>query len=317
MQIIEELKLNPEDCCFVLARGMKGPDGLASSDLPFVFFPKESFTVTFSFWENWTKVKELDAWLNKQAKGKDFYFYQPQSSFNIFQVINSHPLCKGFYYVEEGRSSYLTTLQLQSSSKTYFLRDWFYALNFKNRSKSLKHFFESQHPKYKGAYAISQWTFPDLPNKKQLGLPFKEKVFEEAYQKILVLEPLLEYGMLKETAWSYGLEQFLKNHVQAETIHYKFHPSQKKEQSIAAFETVCKAFPEINFEQISAEVSLEEVAVSTQAEFYVITSSVGLYAMVCGRSVYSIARYMKESDPGFQKTIDELPRVYKEELKFL
>lgn len=316
-QLISELKLEPKDCIFILDRGMKAEEEIYSIDMPYTLLPKESFSVSFSFWENWPKIKELDVWLKTLSKEDTFYFYKPQSGFNVFHLIISHPLCKGFYYIEEGRSSYRSSIEMQSSKQQSWLRDRLYSLNFKNRSKSVKHFFEAKHPQYLGAYGISEWTFPDLSNTHQLKLPFQKKDFKEAYQKILVLEPIVEFGMTSLEAFRYGIEQFLELHIKEGTLYFKYHPSQKEAQSIAAFKAVCDAFPNINFKKIPSEVSLEEVAISTEAIFYIITSSVGLYASICGSEVYSIAKYIIDSDKDFQKSIEDLPAVFKDQLNYL
>ncbi len=310
--------LDKDNCIFLWGRNFQATTDIKHHKFPFVHLPKEYFSASIKFWETRKKVVEMDDWLAQITEGQDFFYYTPQSGTNFFYVLVENVSCKGYNYIEEGRGSYFTKKQLQNPKSNSLLRDALYQINFKGRSSSVKHFFDFDHPKFKTAYGLSQHTFPDLQDKVILDIPFQKKEFPGNYEHILVPEPIVEFGIVSEATYQQTVVYFLEWAIQKKytTIHVKYHPGQKK--SIELMRAVYQQYKDqLTVIELPAEWSLEEMAVSTTANFVIITSSVGIYASLANRTVYSLAQQLVQLDATYQKAIDDLPDFFKKELIFI
>lgn len=311
-------QLDKSDCVFLWGRNFKATTTIKHFEFPFVHLPKEYFSATLKFWETRKKVLEMDQWLNIVTEGHDFMYYTPQSGTNFFYVLIENNGCKGYNYIEEGRGSYFSKEQLDNKKKPSALRDILYRLNFKGRSPSVKHFFDFSHNKFKAAYGLSQHTFPDLQEKVILDIPFEKKEFAGQFDYILVPEPLVEFGIVSAATYQqtiiYLMEWAIKKGLKI--VHVKYHPGQK--QTIELMREIYNQYKDqVTVEEIPSDWSLEEMAVSTAANFVIITSSVGIYASLANRTVFSLAEQVIKLDPTYQKAVDDLPDFFKKELIFI
>ena len=318
-QVVIQKKLPSTEVVFLLSRKHQSAFP-CQVEFPYTHYPQDSFGVSFLFWKNRLRVENLDEWLDELSKGEDFIFYTPQSGMNYFYLITSHVNCKGFAYIEEGLGSYKTFKEIASKKKPFWLRDRWYDLNFKNRAPSIKHFFDLRHKKYLGCFAISKHAFPDLEHKTVLKLPFKKQKFKEDYQHLIVLGPYVEYGEVGQAVFLASfrdlLDWMVKNKIQ--NAHIKHHPAQDNEQSIAPIDEILKSYQDqISVITMGAEVVLENIAINTSAQFYIVLGSIGIYADIAGNQVFSFAHKIVEKDPSFQRFLDPLPVFFKEKIKFI
>ena len=318
-QIIKHEKYSEDQCLFLLDRNHKS-EFLNQIKFPYTHFPIDSFGVSIWFWKNRIKVTKLDQWLSEITNGDFFTYYAPQSGMNYFHLIISHPKCQKYCYLEEGLCSYLKEDQLRNNKKAFFLRDILYGLNFKNRAPSVKHFFDLKNNKYKAAYGISEYSFPELPNRQILSLPFKHKKENQKYKEVIVLGQYVEYReMTIETlleVMQYLLGWLVKRDVKE--VHVKFHPAQKREISIESLERLFQSYStHLKVNLIAKEVVLENIAIATDANFYIISSSVGIYAAISGNKVFCLAKKVVALEPSFQKKIDSFPGFLNSQLIFI
>jgi hypothetical protein len=318
-QVIEEEGYEEKDSLFLLARNHKSefPNQII---FPYTHYPVDTFRVSFFFWKNRTKVTNLDRWLDKITEGKPFTYYTPQSGMNFFYLIISHINCKHYCYIEEGLCSYLREDELRSKKKELWIRDQLYNWNFKGRSPSVKHFYDLNHVKYLAAYGISEHSFPGLIKRKTLNLPFVKTNENNTYEHVLVLGQYVEYGeMKKETLIAviqYLLSHLIKNKIT--NLHIKYHPAQKEESSIGALTNLFTEYKsQINIILMGPNTVLENIAISTGASFYIISSSVGIYSAINGNNVYCLAKKVVEVESQFQKKIDSFPDFFKSRLIYL
>lgn len=299
------------------ARGYSTETDIPNQVFPFKHLPKEDFSASLLPWKNWNKIRKLDEWLGSITDNQHFVFYTPQSGMNFFYILVSSHLCAGYCYLEEGRSSYFREAQMRNPKKSSVLKDLFYRTNFQGRSKSIKHFFDFEHVKFKTCYGISEHTFPDAPNKSIIQIPFQQKNFSEEYHRILVPEPIVEFGIVSPENYRKLMIWFMEWAVKMGVLelHVKYHPGQQ--ESVKIMQEVFREFPTITIKEIDKTVSLEEIAVSTSADFFIITSSVGIYSLLAGRRVYSLAKQLVNLDGSYQKAIDDLPDFFKKQLIYL
>ncbi len=318
-QMIKEERIMPEDCFFLLSRNYKS-DFKNAIKLPYTHYPIDSFGVQILFWKNWTRLEELNLWIERITGGNSFMFYVPQSGFNFFYLMVNHPKCQGYAYLEEGLCSYLTEDKLRSNKKYFWLRDRWYDLNFKKKAPSVKHFYDLDHRKYKGAYGISENSFPNLPRKKVLGLPFIKSKEKSVYKHIVVLGQYVEYGEMKQETLVEAMRYFCSwlIHKKITSVHVKFHPVQRDKDSILPLRSLFKSFlPDLEFVEMGPNAVLENIAISTDANFYIVSSSVGIYAGIGGNKVYCLAKKVVDLEPKFQEKIDSFPEFFKEKLIYI
>ncbi|MFK7810818.1 MAG: polysialyltransferase family glycosyltransferase [Saprospiraceae bacterium] len=317
-QIVTEKQLPVVDCLFLLARNYKS-DFENSIELPYTHYPVDSFGVEVLFWKNWAKINELDQWVKNKTDNQDYIFYTPQSGFNFFYLVVNHPKCKGFAYLEEGLCSYLEEKELRNPKKEFWLRDKWYELNYKGRSKSVKHFYDLKHTKYLGCFGISEYAFPGLPKKNKLNVPFVVKNSKEHYEHVVILGQYVEYGEMTQSTLIKVMDDLFQCLVEKgiKRIHLKFHPVQEEEQSIKPIKKIIKKYDtQITVDLLGQNVVLENIAFSTDANFYIVSSSVGIYASIAGNKVYCLAKKVAALEPVFQKKIDSFPGFFQAELDY-
>ncbi len=318
-QVIEQEGYKEKDTLFLLSRNHQSefPNQIV---LPYTHYPVDSFRVSFLFWQNRKKLAGLDRWLNEIADGQAFVYYTPQSGMNLFYLIISHQHCKQYCYIEEGLCSYLPESELLSTKKESWLRDQLYNWNFKGRAPSVKHFYDLQHAKYFAAYGISEHSFPGLTKRKILDLPFVKSNDKTTYEHVLVLGQYVEYEeMKKETLIEvirYLLDYLYENKMT--NLHVKYHPAQKEEISIGILTKLFKEYEtKINVTLMAPSTVLENIAISTSASFYIVSSSLGIYSAITGNKVYCLAKKVVELEPHFQKKIDSFPGFLKSSLIYI
>jgi len=100
-------------------------------------------------------------------------------------------------------------------------------------------------------------------------------------------------------------------------LHYKLHPAQVGSDEQQQIEATLAASG-IPVQRLDDRLSLEGLALARpQTRFYVNLSSVGLYAALFGAPVFSYAQWVVELEPGFQRYLDQSPRVFAEHVEML
>lgn len=113
---VDHLRLSPEEVVLLTARGMKAPEGLESCACaqlhgPDVPVMKERMALG----ERLRMVKAFDAFVARLAGGGPFRVYLPHTVAPAYQLLATHPLCKGFSFLEEGMINYRAPDDLRRS----------------------------------------------------------------------------------------------------------------------------------------------------------------------------------------------------------
>ncbi|MFL1010595.1 hypothetical protein [Flavisericum labens] len=316
----EPEKFNKENTIVCTYRGYKSNLLDKSYELP-VIKKKPLFILT---WVELTKVRRFLNSIND-----DFTVYLPTTGFEIFQIIINHTNCLSYCYLEEGLASYYTVteknkfhsdfINRHSSFGLKSIRQIYHHLNFGNLVSSYSDFFDVTNSKYKASYCFSNHCFGEHPNKQLLKISFNKNESLENIKDVLVLESLVEVGLLKREVYLAALERLIKYFISnnKNAIYYKFHPDQNK--SIVSRKTILKLFKkfeqndEIKFFEIDSSLKLEDIAFNSfNSEFYMIVSSVAIYANLCGRQTYSFYKQVLNLDAqlSFKNYIKTIPSEY-------
>ncbi len=331
-KIIKYLNLDSNDCVFLIHRS-KIEDykviGVKMILFPKYFYESQYFDVHKKFWHNWRKLSVLDDFINCITENKIFTFYTPQTNQNFLSLIISHQRCSSYNIIEEGSGSYLNLKQLKEVHPkvdfSYFFR-LLWILNFKNRIKINRSFIEA---KYKYAFGLSAASFPDLDRKIILGLPTASDFVlvnvinnkTDEYKNILVFDALVEICWLDSGTLLLStlyLINKLKNNGET-VLHVKFHPAQYNNSvTVTLLTNLFKQIDGFEVLEIPSGVSLEELAFKNEnLAFYIFVSSVGIYASLYGRTVYSLFEFAESLYPSLSKKKELLPYILKEKVKSL
>lgn len=263
-------------------------------------------------------LREFDAWVEKEMGGRPFHYYSTNSRQRYNRVLLSHPLCRGFSFIESGSVAYRTREELLQH-----YRDWpaipFDRFLYDGRILEERYFG----PGYEAVYGVGPLAFPGYERRVVLEDVF-EGVFDgsaDDIENVLVFDALTAHSRLgMESVVSATRRTFDRLREQgARSVHYKFHPAQtftgehkELEQSVA------EAAGDIATQQLDASVILEGLAYQApHVRFWVNCSSVGIYAAQAGCKVYSYAPYIADVEEKYRRILDTFPRAFAQNVEFL
>lgn len=328
LEVISYHKLNHMDCVLMYGRKfvpLDPPAAIQHVDLPFSHHPINSFAVERVYWKGWKKLRKFDVFVQELTNGDKFKLYTNQTGIDFIRLFISHRQCRGFSFLEEGVASYYTLKKINteicpSGSSTGFFK-LLLLLNFRGRLSLEKCFYDSG---YEHAYALSDASFPGFERKVKLPFPFHNNLPMPEYGYILVLDATAEYGVTSVESALHALEETLQFLIKKgiSMLWVKYHPDQANSEKVKKlYEHVFQRHSEfLIIEEVSQHVSLEFLAGNVNNSttvFYIFLSSVGLYAGLCGREVYSFASYIAKHDEQYKQRVLRLPDAFKEKVKFL
>ena len=268
---------------------------------------------------NYAQLDRLDAWLDRQLGGGPLAFYLRHHLLSTLRAVVSHPRCVRFHYVEEGIDSYQSAAAhtaIHRLGPAPLAQRLVARFKYRGRIAATRSFYAANDARFADArgYGLSPDVFPDLPRKVLLPPPFP---VEERYRTIgHVLAPSPEsevgyYPLEDQLAVIARLLAYLERRG-VDLLHIKFHPRQiGAGGSAAAFRALFGRWRDrLRVVELPPDTALESVAVSSEAAFYVGTSSVGLYAALCGRVVYSYADELVRQNAVYARIAERLPAAF-------
>lgn len=328
--IMEYHKLDRADCILLSDRGfyieannINTLDISRFSILPFRWGEKGKLLKTCR--TNRKHYAALQELLEEQI-GMPFHLFLPHSWSYTYLTLIEHDLCLQYAFMEEGTLTYNPNLETYRTQASWGKRILLRIIVNACLNSSLTLFpqpFTCDHAKYRGCYGISTDSFPTLPDKDKYVLPppFNLRREYQLIEQVLITGPWIEleycdeiqYRQLKTALFQF----FVREGIQ--TIYVKFHPIQYyKRLSIPIFWEIAKQFADrIKVLELSKTASPEEIAFSSEADFYLAYSSVAIYASQFDCRVLSYATPMYKHWPAFRRVFDSLPPVIKEQMTYI
>lgn len=326
-QLLAQVDWPEREIVWVTDRQFKVPlNGQEEMDISAIELPpfrgKDAVNIPGFLRSNKHNLAQLDQLLGKLDH--DFILVLPHTQNFKYHAMLTHPACRGFYLLEEGKLSYTRGIEwpthLSHRLKASAL-SWLYQKYLGGRVPAFPLTFDSRHPKYQGAFATSELAFPGIGQVQRIPTPFQADPALRHFEKVLVFGPYVEYDELPLVTQVLGIRALFRYLVEQGIgqIHFKFHPAQlARGESPLLIRKAMEDFAEqIQFEEIPPEISLENIAASSKADFYLATSSTAIYAVAMGRPVYSYAPYYIRLQPDFQQVLDDLPAVIREKMHWL
>ena len=321
LEVIRIEKIPVEAVTLLISRNFLPPDGTYQAiPMPFSHYPIDSFAVQIAFWKSWNKVRAFDQWLETITQQQPFTLYAAHAYSSIFHLMVTHPMCQGYYYIEEGLVAYRPPADWDIQKPFNPLRSVLYYLNFGQRNRPNRSFFTTQLGRYLGAFGVSQHSFPTLPNLQAVGLPFPKIESGEKYQCVIVHDNIYDHHGLTPSTYLRWIEVIVNDALKRgfNSIHQKFHPAQEQAslQAIEAFMQQ-KVAGKASLHTLGASDSIEQISLSQHPVIYVCISSVGLYAHLAGSEVVSIYKICCQDQPIFKSFGHLLPSFYLENVTYL
>lgn len=229
--------------------------------------------------------------------GAPYASYLPHIGVFLMQMIASHPLCAEVNFIEEGSASY--SRRLQSDKGT--LRNGIKALISRCLYPSKKFWLTDQLFKdlsgrlnIKNTWGISDRTFEFLTYRKQVVHWEKFGIvpdIDEQYP-IYIFDALIEMKFVDPQLYLDVIKQMLQETAR-EFNYIKFHPYQTAENRIlikALFDERYAKYIELGQDVITENLMLGKTGLT----FIGFSSSVLLYANICGHNVKTYEGYLKQ-----------------------
>ncbi len=327
-KIMEQEKLQATDCVLLTDRSFpKKTTNIQTVDISDLFLydiKSENIGKIFIHYRrNLKTLAQIDSIVARHCpKNKPFYLYlSHQKNYKYFAFF-THPQCQRFFYIEEGALTYAGN-QFDNNYPWFkkLVLSILYRIFLKGRVAPFPNSFDFKHPKYGGAYGLSEWAFPGAPKVSVLPLPFTEQPELKNIHNILVFGPYVEFGEKPQEVRLRVTREFFEFLIREKIteIHYKFHPTQLAyPENLEPLRSLIQEYSDrIHFQELTQEIALEDAAFSSHANFYLITSSVAIYAILCGSRVISYAPQVVKYYPRFQKMLDAIPKQIRKKIEFI
>lgn len=297
------------------------------SNLNYKMFELPTLRKELFFLKTWVNIYKVNKIIN--LINEEYTVFLPTTGFETFQFLINKNNCRFYCYLEEGLASYYSVSEKNKTHSNFInrhsnfffkkIKSFFHFVNFGKLVANYSDFFDVSNPKYKASYCFSNHCFGEHPNKKILNISFNKNETLSNFETILVLESFVETGVLKKQLYLYSLEwlvNYLVNNKKY-TIYYKFHPDQIK--SVSSKRNILNLFDKfkqnhnLEFIEIDQSIKLEDIAFnSIMSEFYMVSSSVAIYANICGRKSYSFYNQVLKLNPGesFNNYTKTIPSEY-------
>ena len=296
-RIIEVDLLNPDDCIFFFTRNYHFPPKYSQIFKNIINteynagLRKGRVFAGIHFFKTRENINYFDSLVDPYLNGEDFIWYSQVCNNDVCSLFVSKPNCKGYYVIEDGLSSYQNDNPQTFTGWRYIV----YKLILKplcRRCFEVKnHFITSDHPKFKGCIATTEYCFPlHQQCLRCVGLPFETVKLNFSPDAVISIDPLyLWINPHQEDAIFQRLSDFVKRK-QYKCLAFKFHPfffSKDNATIKQRYQQLIYQYYGDDIMEIDSVIGLENVLMSYKSDFYTLSSAVALYAHAMGITVYT------------------------------
>ncbi|MFT4176370.1 MAG: hypothetical protein QM627_06905 [Luteolibacter sp.] len=257
------------------------------------------------------KIEECLEKITEIVDGRPFDCFIHHSTAIFAQVLSSHPLCRKYFYLEEGITAMLGG-QFGRPKKRH-LKRWLWHLRsrvfFSGRVDKYRPFFDTESPKYGGACALTKPAFKGFPRRIQLPYERMDATVPPPAEIVIFLDSQYIQGACQVGSYLAALTSALAALPGGKTsAAVKFHPAEKDAtrrkrifDAIRSVETIDSLI------ELPAGFSGERMILDPSVKIVVGTSAAGFYIGERGFPAFTFARRIVELEPSFKKIADGLP----------
>lgn len=326
--VVEHENISSDNLVWIYSRFEKSTDDGNAYDLAGLNWtpPKKKL--------NFLKTRyELKCWQSNVLKvcGDDeFVCYVPQTHQMLFQLLTSHPQCRGYYLIEEGLAAYRPLQQMKAARKSassllslQWLELLWDHLNYGSYYQRKRYLQDGENVSFRGCFTWNRFGFPLFENRVELTCPFTQSKEYPDLEALVVLDAVVEAGIVSSYVVTLALKDMFKELKQRgiRRIGVKFHPEtarlskEKPEWWGQAIQSLEGWFDVSN---ISQSVVVEDLVTRDDMLVVVNVSSVGLYAGLMGQKALSIAGFIaKHAGSEYQLRVERLPKIWHDNIVVL
>lgn len=296
-RIIELDHINPDDCIFFFTRNYHCPpkyDKIYKNIIDTGYNVDEKKGRVFEgihLLKTRHNIKEFDTMVDSYLRGDDFIWYSQVCSNDFCSLFVTKQNCVGYYVLEDGLGSYRNYNPQTFTGWKYPLYKFILKPFWRRCFEVKNHFITTDHPKFKGCIATTEYCFPlHQQYLRCVGLPFETIDLGFSPDAIISIDPI--YLFVNEQAEDcvyQRLSHYILNKNYSH-IAYKFHPyffAKSNADIKKRFESLIKKYYGDSLTELSADVSLENVLMTYHSDFYTDNSSVAVYGNAMNVKCYT------------------------------
>lgn len=290
-EIISKLDITDNIILF-LSRNYTLPENISNKKMKVVNYPwfRENNTgihnilVKKNIFKTRKNVKACQETANSYIKNREFILYIPTSWEQAVALLMLHPLCKKYFYIEEGSLSYVKEgNKLRQSGLRKIIAKYLYNIPYMGMLEKL--------PNFGGTYATSDNAFEWNKNNKMIISIQKEDEFYSQYSHLnnILIFDHLSMSIPELTIFANLLCDFLfTNNIT--NLAYKLHPSTKGE--IDKETIIREKLQKIDAYELPSDFIVELFLIGRSVSLYSFNSvsSLTIYANRLGSKSFLIKR---------------------------
>lgn len=303
-KIVEQDGLNPDDCIFFFTRDYHCPqkyDDVYKNIINTGYNVDEKKGRVFEglhFRKTKQNIKDFDTLVDSFLNGEEFIWYSQICNNDFCSLFVSKPNCKGYYVLEDGLGSY-RQFNPQTFTGAKYLLYKFVLKPFWPRCFEVKnHFITTDHPKFKGCIATTDYCFPlHQQYLRCVGLPFETIDLGFKPDAVISIDPIYLWIEEKYEDLVYErLSHFIVSQHYS-CIAYKFHPyffAKSNADIKQRFDKLIEKHYGDSMIELSADISLENVLMTYHSDFFTDNSSIAVYGHAMNAKCYTYMPILRE-----------------------
>jgi len=276
--------------------------------------PNEWFLFSFYYAYDYARIRknlvELARFINQITEEQEYVWYPPHTNMPYQKVIASFERCLNYCVIEEGFFIHPDINKLTYPLPPYNSK----LMNLCNENRLLfldSHFICTNHPKYDCTFVSFKQNIPEIKNQVVLSDVFSKVDVPqlESTDAVLLFDKLAKVLRGGYDTHNKTLEWLIRTRfrrLEYKNIAYRLRLRDNSDESNQGIMEVFKQFPEMNFSPIDDSVVMENAIYSYDLPYYFLTTSLGFYAGVMGRSVYSFAPTYWTLEPNYRYFLEHL-----------
>jgi hypothetical protein len=227
------------------------------------------------------------------------------------QLLASHPLCRRFYYIEEGFTALIGDKFGRPKKRRLRKALWRLesSLFYGQRVDRSRSFFDVNASNYGGCYALSPCSFKGFPGRVQLPFQDVSMGIEAPADTIVFLDSQYLIGNCTMDAYAQALTECLSSLPgRPFSLALKFHPNERDLSRKASVLNAVASIPAVSsVVELPATFIGERISQDPGTRIVVGTSAIGFYLGERGFPTFTFAPRLASTSPKFAAVMNGIP----------
>ena len=257
------------------------------------------------------QIRAFQDEITRLTQGEKYDCFLHHSKDPFSQLLAGHPLCRRFFYLEEGFTALTGNTFGRTGSNQFQKLLWRVKspLFYSRLIDKYRSFFDTKDRKYGGVYALSKHAFKGFPGRIQL--PANEIIADLPLpgEIVIFLDSQYFLGNCTEEAYTRALLAGLVNLLDRPTqIAMKFHPSETLPERKQRIMESILGLPDVaGLTEVPGDFIGERMTFAVGTRILVGTSAIGYFLGERGFSSFSFAPRLKSASEKYGKMLKQIP----------